>query len=254
MDGLHLARGERDGGLAADGVHVVRPCRVVAPDQRLEFQRHGGHGQHPAVRAEQPADQVQGLDVVAELFPQGDDQQVADRVFVQVALGLETVLDDAGPGLAPVVVAAQRGQRLAQVPGRQHTQFVAEASAGAAVVGDGDDGREVPGDAAQRGERGGQPHAAAEGDHLGLGAPAARLAAARLGGPGRAALGRPAAAALGHRPAQPSQPRRASGHSRPMSRWTTTVSTPSAARRAASFSDMATERCLPPVQPTAIVT
>ncbi|MDQ0814076.1 hypothetical protein QFZ63_005790 [Streptomyces sp. B3I7] len=192
--------------------------------------------------------------MVAELFPQGDDQQVADRVFVQVALGLEAVLDDAGPGLAPVVVPAQRGQRLAQVAGREHAELVAETSAGAAVVGDGDDGGEVAGDAAQRGERGGQPHAAAEGDHLGLGAPAARLGAAGLDGPGGAALGRAAAAALGHRPAQSSQPRGSSGHSRPMSRWTTTVSTPSAARRAASFSDMATERCLPPVQPTAMVT
>ena len=60
--------------------------RVVAPDQGLQLQRHGGHGQHPAVRAEQLADQVQRLDMVAELLPQGDDQQIADRVPVQIAL------------------------------------------------------------------------------------------------------------------------------------------------------------------------
>ena len=138
------------------------------------------------MRAQQPADQVEGLDVVAELLPQGDDQQIADRVFVQVALGLEAVLDDAGPGLAPVVVAAQRGQRLAQVAGRQDAQLVPQASAGAAVVGHGDDGGEVAGDPAQRGERGGQAHAAAERDDLGLGAPAARLGPAGLDGLARA--------------------------------------------------------------------
>ena len=117
--GEHLARGQCHRGLPADGVHVLGAGRVVPPDQGLELQRDRRHRQHPALRAEQLADQVEGLDGVAELFPQGDDQQVADRVPVQVALGLETVLDDPGPGLAPVVVTAQRGQGLAQVAGRQ---------------------------------------------------------------------------------------------------------------------------------------
>ncbi len=198
------------------------------------------------MRAEQPADQVKGLHVVAELLPQGDDQQIADRVLVQVALGLEAVLDDPGPGLAPVVVAAQGGEGLAQITRGKDAQLVAEASAGAAVVGHGDDGGEVAGDPAQGGERGGQSHAAAQGDHLGLGTATAR--------PGTTGLDGAARAGLGHHPAQPGQPWSALGHSRPMSRCTTTVSTPSAARRAASFSDTATERCLPPVQPMAIVT
>lgn len=117
VHGLHLARGERDGGLAPHGDDRVGQLGVVALDQRLELQRHGGHGQHPALCAEQLADQVEGLDVVAELLPEGDDQQVADRVSVEVALGLEPVLDDPGPGAAPVVVAAERGERLAQVAG-----------------------------------------------------------------------------------------------------------------------------------------
>lgn len=151
------------------------------------------------MRPQEPADQVERLDVIAELFPQGDDQQIADRVFMQVALGLEAVLDDAGPGLAPVVVAAQRGQRLAQIAGRQHAQLVAQPPAGAAVVGDGDDGGEVAGDPAQRGERGGQAHAAAERDDLGLCAAAPR--------PGAAGLDGPAGARLGRHAAQPAQPR-----------------------------------------------
>lgn len=173
--------------------------------------------------------------MVPELLPQGDDQQIADGVLVKVALGLEAVLDDAGPGLAPVVVAAQGREGLAQVAGRQDAQLVTEPAAGAAVVGDGHHGGEIAGDAPQGRQGRGQAHAAAEGDDLGLGAaPAAR---------GRSDPAEPAA-----------EPECATGHSRPMSRWTTTVSTPSAAMRAASFSDMATERCLPPVQPTAIVT
>lgn len=126
VHGLDLARGERHGRLAAHRVHLVRMLRVMALHECLELQRHGGHRQHPAVRAEELADQVQGLHVVAELLPQGDDQQIADRVLVQVALGLETVLDDLGPGLAPFVVAAQRGQCLAQVSGRQDAQLLAQ--------------------------------------------------------------------------------------------------------------------------------
>ncbi len=234
MDGLHLAAGERDGGLAADRGDRVRTVRFMALDLGLEFQGHRRHGQHPAVRAEQLADQVERLDVVAELLPQRDDQQIADRVVVQLALALEAVLDHLGPGLAPVVVAAQRGQRLAQIAGRQDAQLVAEAAAGAAVVGDRDHGGQVTGDAAQRGQRGGQAHASAQGHHLG-------------GGP----LRHTAAGDKSPDPAQPWCPR---AHSRPMSRWTTTVSTPSETRRRASFSDIATLRCLPPVQPTAMVT
>lgn len=233
VHGLHLARGERDRGLAADRVDVVGAVRIVAAYERLELQRHRGHRQHSAVRAEQLADQVERLHMVAELLPQGDDQQIADRVLVQLALGLEAVLDDTGPGLPPVVVPAERGERLAQIPGRQHAQLLAEPAAGAAVVGDGDHGGQVPGDAAQRGERGGEPHPAAQRDDLRLGA---------APDPAR------------YQPYPPRLGGAAACHSRPMSRWTSTVSIPSDASRAASFSDIATERCLPPVQPTAMVT
>ena len=86
-DLLHLAPGERDGGLAAHRGQLVGPLRVVAPYERLELQRHGRHRQHPAVRPEQLAHQVERLDVVAELLPEGDDQQIAHRVPVQLALG-----------------------------------------------------------------------------------------------------------------------------------------------------------------------
>ena len=133
--------------------------------QRLDLQRHRRHRQDPAARAEQPADPVQGADRVAEPLPQRGDEQVADRVAVQAALGraAEAVLQHVGPGAAPLVVAAQRGQRHPQVAGRQAAEFAADAAGGAAVVGDGDDRGQGVGDGAQRGQGRGQAVAAAEG-------------------------------------------------------------------------------------------
>ena len=96
-------------------------------------------------------------------------------------------------------------------PGGQHPELVAQPAARAPVVGDGDDGGDLVGDVAQRGERGGQAVAAAEGGD--------------------------------DRP----------GHSRPRSRCTTKVATRSVASRAATAWVIATERCLPPVQPMAMV-
>ncbi len=57
-------------------------------------------------------------------------------------VGGEAVLEDVGPGAAPVVVAAQRGQRHAQVTGREAAELLAQPARGAAVVGDRDDGGE----------------------------------------------------------------------------------------------------------------
>ena len=109
------------------------------------------------------------------------------------------------------------GRRAAARPAR------AEPAAGAAVVGDGDDRGEVAGDPAQRRQR---------------------------GAPGRAR--HPSATARPERGCAPAH--RADRHSRPMSRWTTDGLDAWRGQPAASFSDMATERCLPPVQPTAMVT
>jgi hypothetical protein len=121
------------------------------------------------VRAEQPPDVLQRRHRIAELLPQGHDQQVADRVAVQIAVALETVLDHLGPGPPPLVVAAQRGQRLAQVARGQHPQLGTEPPAGAAVVGDGDHRRQLAGEPAQRRQGGGQSLPAAQrGDPRGL--------------------------------------------------------------------------------------
>ena len=158
------------------------------------------------------ADEVEPGDGVVVQLPERDDEQVAERVPAERAVAGEAVLQHVAPGLAPLALAAQRGQRHPQVAGGQHAELVAQPAGRAAVVGDRDDGGDLVGDVAQRGERRGQAVAATQrGDD---------------------------------RP----------GHSRPRSRCTTKVADPvgaSAARRRAWV--IATERCLPPVQPIAMV-
>ena len=73
---------------------------------RLNVQRRQRHRQHPALRAEQPANPVQRLHGVVHQFPERHDQQVADRVATQLALAPESVLDDPVPSSSPLVVPA----------------------------------------------------------------------------------------------------------------------------------------------------
>ena len=174
-------------------------------------ERHRGHRQHPALGLEQPADEVEPGDGVVVQLPEGDDEQVAERVPAERAVAGEAVLQHVAPGLAPLALAAQRRQRHPQVAGGQHAELVAQPPGRAAVVGDRDDRGDLVGDVAQGGERGGQAVAATQrGDD---------------------------------RP----------GHSRPRSRCTTKVATRSVVSRAATAWVIATERCLPPVQPIAMV-
>ena len=74
-----------------------RPGRAPSPGRsgrpasrprtsRGDVERGERHRQHPARRAEQPADPVEGGDRVAELLPEPDDQQVADDVAVHLAV------------------------------------------------------------------------------------------------------------------------------------------------------------------------
>ncbi len=134
----------------------------------------------------------------------------------------EPVLDHRTPGAAPGVVAAQRGQRHPQVPGRRHAQVPAQPSRRPAVVGHPHDRGEPVGDRPQGAQGHRQAVAPADRDDQ------------RSRADGRPDPGR-------HR------------HSLPRSRWTTETARPARASRAASCSTMATDRCLPPVQPTAII-
>ena len=149
----------------------------------------------------------------------------------QGAGAAETVLQEPDPGHVGLVggavgrgvLAGERGEGHPQVAGRQQAQLAAQPAGRAPVVGDGDHRGDPVRDAAvgehpQRGQRGVQAVAAAEGD------------------------GREPVAG------------RCCCHSRPRSRWVTRTAMPStsASRRPIS-SLIATLRCLPPVQPTARV-
>ena len=118
--------------------------------------------QHPALGAEQRPDPVQAVDEVSGALPEGRDQQVAHRMAGQLP-SAEPVLHDRAPRTAPGVVAAERGQRHPQVPGRGHADVAAQAPAGPAVVGHPDDGRQAVGDPAQGPQAHRQAVAAAEG-------------------------------------------------------------------------------------------
>ena len=121
------------------------------------------------------------------------------------------------------VLAGEGGEGHPQVAGRQQAQLAPQPAGRAPVVRDGDHRGDPVHDAAvgehpQRGQRGVQAVAAAEGD-------------------GRERPG-PIAAA----------------HSRPRSRWVTRTAMPSTSASLRPISSLiATLRCLPPVQPTARV-
>jgi len=97
--------------------------------------------------------------MVTELVPDRGDQQVADGVVLERTVAGESVLQDARPGAAPFVVAAQRGESHTEVAGWQHAELFAQSSGGPPVVGDRDDSGELSGEMAQRREAGCQPMA-----------------------------------------------------------------------------------------------
>ena len=133
----------------------------------------------------------------------------------------EAVLEHPGPGVAPLVLAAQRRERHPQVAGRKHPELRPQPPRRAAVVGHGDHGGQLVDDQvvdqhAERAQRRGEPVAAAEGDH-------------RLGAVVGSSLATEVAVASAR------------------------ASNPASTSRRATSSVIATLRCLPPVQPIATV-
>ena len=129
--GRRRVEGHRDdvagGGRHLDlAAHRRRPGRlggVQAADLGGDVHRGDRHRQHPPLGAQQPAHPVEGPHVVAHELPEPDDEEVAQRVALHVALPREAVLEDVGPRAAPVVVAAERGERHPQVTRRQHAEL-----------------------------------------------------------------------------------------------------------------------------------
>jgi hypothetical protein len=114
-DGLDQASGRRYLDLSADGRELARAAWVGVAHPGLDVERNLRHRQHSSLGAEQPRDPVESLERAAKQLPQRDDEEVAHRVAVQLAVALESVLQDACPCTAPLVVAAQGGERHPKV-------------------------------------------------------------------------------------------------------------------------------------------
>ena len=112
--------------LATDDGHVVGSIRVGPDDVRLDLQRLAGHGQDPPSGVQQSGHEVEAGDGIAQLVPEGDDQQVAHRMPAQRAIPTEPVLEHVAPDLPPRPVVAEGGQRHPQVARRQDVELVAQ--------------------------------------------------------------------------------------------------------------------------------
>ena len=100
------------------------------------------------------------LEVSGDLRHRGDEE-VAERVPCERSLAAEPVLEELGHERLGL---GERGQALPDVSRREHAIFLAKASAGAAVVGDGDDRDDVPGVLLHAPEQRREAGATADGD------------------------------------------------------------------------------------------
>ncbi len=126
----HDAAGSgRDLDLAPNCANRLRVGGEQTGDLRFDVERDHRHRQHAAVRPQQPPDQIEGRNFVTEQLVDGNDQQIAEGVIVQVTRAFETMLHDLGPGAAPRVVTAQRRERHAQIARREHAEFFAQPAA-----------------------------------------------------------------------------------------------------------------------------
>ncbi|MNI57933.1 hypothetical protein D3C73_1130210 [compost metagenome] len=204
----------------------------------LNGEGNAGHRQYLSAGTQQCSGPLQAGNGVPQKLPQCDDEQVAHGVVVQRAALRRTrfkaVLHDIAPGPAPVGVITQGAQGHPQVSGREDAVLIAETPGTAAVVRHCDDCRQLRGEQTQGRQRRREAMTAAQGHH------------------GGALLLLAAGDALGRNKWQ--RARQNPHYSRPRSRWVVvTVTRGYCARRFESSMATATERCLPPVQPTASV-
>ncbi len=117
--------------------------RVEAADLGGDVERRERHRQHPARRPSSRPTQSSA----ATGSPSSSQRPTISRLPIAWPCISpwpgEPVLQHPGPGVAPLVVAAQRGQRHPQVAGREHAELAAQPARRAAVVGDGDHGGQV---------------------------------------------------------------------------------------------------------------
>src|SRR5680860_1152986 len=104
---LHLADGRRHLHLALHARELVGATRVDTPYVGDDVERYRGHRQDPTLGTEEPPDPVKPLDVATEQLPQCHDEEVPDRMVMQITVTGKAMLKDLRPGAPPLVVSAQ---------------------------------------------------------------------------------------------------------------------------------------------------
>ena len=136
--------------LASHDGHLAGSGRIATNDIGLDLQRFACHRQHASARIQKTGNEIQPCHRVAELVPEGHDEQVAHRVTGQRAFAAEPVLQHIAPNLAPRTVVTQRRQGHAQIAWRQDVELLPQPPGRAPIVGDRDDRCDAIGDQSQR--------------------------------------------------------------------------------------------------------
>jgi hypothetical protein len=84
--------------------------------------------------------EADGLGEVAGHFSESGDEEVSEVVAFELATAAKAVLEEARD---EALVLGEGDHAVSQVAGGEHFEVLTEATAGASVVGDGDDGGEV---------------------------------------------------------------------------------------------------------------
>ena len=160
------ARPGGSGRAASCSTTATWPSTASPLDVGLEDDRLGGRRAAPGRRrrASRPASSSARAEV-AERLGEADDQEVAERVALELAAARSGARTRAGHG--PSSVVAERDEALAQVAGRGHAEVAAQPAGRAAVVGDAHDRGDRPGVPAHGAQRDREPVPAAERDDLG---------------------------------------------------------------------------------------
>ena len=154
-------------GDARHAAGVLARGRLAAGDRSVgvvddEGEALRGGREHDALDPQEAARAFDALAEAAGHVGERSDDEVADRVVVQLGAALEPVLEDLGQP-APL---GQRDQAPAHVAGGRDPELLAQSPTRPAVVGDRDHGGEVAAvEVAQAAEQHGQARAPAERHH-----------------------------------------------------------------------------------------
>ena len=137
----HVARRGGDGDLSADWAHDRRVL-IEPGDLGLYVKRLLDDRVDAAMRARETRDDIKRLLHLPDHFRESGDEQVAHGVTGKSASSAKAVLQRGGPQPFLLAVVGEGRQRHAQVSGRDEIELTAQPTGRAAIISDGDDGRD----------------------------------------------------------------------------------------------------------------